>query len=336
MSRNAGGSFDDTENVSSAYVQYSGTAGAISVLAGVRIEHTSSIYRGTVRRTDAAGVISYVPAGTAKSYTNLFPTVQLRFQAADDIVARATYSTGIARPGFFQTIQSSSVDVGGQSVTTGNPDLKPIYGHNFDVSLEYYLPNSGIISIGLFDKEFRNYIVARTTRGAYPGIPGTSTISTFQNVSGAFARGIEASFVDKFSGLPDWLDGLGVDINAAYVTTEVALRDREKVALPGTFDFSANAALFYETPGIKARLSLQYQSPVLFGIGGSAAGDVFQDKPVTLDAAGEYVVTSNISLYVNAKNFTNAALRFYERSSNRPIQRELYDLTLEGGIKFKL
>jgi hypothetical protein len=41
-------------------------------------------------------------------------------------------------------------------------------------------------------------------------------------------------------------------------------------------------------------------------------------------------------VYFNAKNLTNAPLRFYEGSPNRPIQREYYDVTLEGGAKIRL
>lgn len=333
--RNAGGFFDDTENVAAGYAQYTGRIGALGILAGLRIERTKAEYRGTARTIDAAGNVSFAPVSTARSYTNAFPTLQLRYQAAPSLVARATYSTGIARPGFYQTLQSSSVDVGGGSVTTGNPALNPTYGNSFDASLEYYLPGSGIVSIGVFDKEFRNYIVARTVRGPYPGIAGIATISTFQNVSGAYARGIEASFVDKFRGLPGLLDGFGVDLNATYADTGVPLRDRSSSALPGAIDLTANAALFYEAHKVKARLAGQYQSAVLFGIGGSSATDVFQDHRFTLDASIDYAVTPHVSLYGNAKNLTNAPLRFYEGSRNRPVQREYYDITLEGGVKIR-
>lgn len=336
-SRNAGGFFDDHEDVSAGFVQYSGTFGGLGVLAGVRLEHTRAAYAGTVKTTDANGNVSYAPAETRHNYTNVFPTAQLRYQVSPKAVVRATYSTGIARPGFFQTLQSSSVDVGGGSVSTGNPALKPITSNNFDVSFELYLPNSGIFSVGAFDKELKNYIVTRTVRGPYPGIVGTATIDTYENLSGAHARGFEAQFVDKLTGTGGWLDGLGVDLNANYVDSKVDLRDGESgVALPGTFPFSANAAVFFERGPIKARLSGQYESKALFGVGGTRALDIFQDRRFTLDFNVSYDVTSALRVYFNAKNLTNASLRFYEGTRNRPIQREYYDAALEGGIKLRL
>ena len=67
----------------------------------------------------------------------------------------------------------------------------------------------------------------------------------------------------------------------------------------------------------------------------SRATDVFQDHRFTLDFNGSYDVNSYAQLYFNAKNLTNAPLRFYEGTVNRPIQREYYDATFEGGIKLK-
>lgn len=333
---NAGGSFDDNENIAAGYAQYRGSFGGLGVLAGVRVEHTAVTYRGIATTVDADGNETLTPQGQHRTYTNVFPTVQLRYDIMPKLVARATYSTGIARPGFYQTIQSANVDIGAQSVAIGNPALKPTTGQNFDASLEYYLPANGIVSLGFFDKEFRNYIVARTTRGAYQNLGGIFTIDSYQNVSGAHVRGLEAAFVDRFPGLPGLLDGLGIDSNFSYVSSSVAVREGEKIALPGTFKYTGNAALFYEHGPIKLRLAGQYESKALFGVGGSRATDIFQDKRFTLDLNGGYHATSHVELYANVKNLTNAPLRFYEGSANRPIQRELYDVTIEGGVKVHL
>ncbi|MDB5468201.1 MAG: TonB-dependent receptor, partial [Phenylobacterium sp.] len=37
--------------------------------------------------------------------------------------------------------------------------------------------------------------------------------------------------------------------------------------------------------------------------------------------------------YFNAKNLTNAPLRFYLGSASYPIQREYYDQTFEAGVR---
>ena len=336
--RNAGGFFNDNEDVVAGYGQYQGQFGNLGVLAGLRVEATHDVYRGTARVVNLDGSVSYLPARQARDYTNLFPTVQLRYTFTPALIARATYSTGLARPGFYQTIQSSSIDLGAQTASTGNPDLRPTYAHNLDVALEYYLSGNGILSVGLFDKELRSYIATRSQRGPLPSYGALIfTQNSYQNLSNAHARGVEAAAVVHFTGLPGLLSGFGVDANGSYVDSAVQLRDGEgTVALPGTFKYTANGALFYEAHRIQLRGAVQYESAVLFGIGGSRATDVFQDKRLTVDVNGSYTVSRNLSFYVNAKNLTNEPLRFYEGSRNRPIQREYYDVTLEGGVKVKL
>ncbi|HEX7854348.1 MAG TPA: TonB-dependent receptor [Sphingobium sp.] len=335
LTLNTGSFFDDNEDVSAAYAQYKASFGSLGVLAGLRFEHTSTIYGG-IGDAIVGGTIVNGPLSTNRSYDNWFPTLQLRYQAMPSLVLRATYSTGLARPGFYQTIQATSIDPATNTVSTGNPGLKPTYSHNFDIGAEYRLPGDGLISIGAFDKELKNYVVTRTVRGSFPGLTGIVTIDTFENVSGSHVRGLEGAFVDKFTGLPGMLGGLGVDANVTYVDSAVALRDGESVALPGTFKWSWNAAVFYERGPVKMRLSPQYESSVLFGVGSTRATDIFQDHRFTLDLNGSYDLCRNVQLYFNAKNLTNAPLRFYEGTPNRPIQREFYDVTLEGGIKLHL
>lgn len=336
LSRDAGGFFDDSEDVIAGYAQYQGGVGPLGILAGVRVENTRSTYRGISQTTAADGTVNFAPASTAKRYTDVFPTLQLRYQATARLIARATYSTGIFRPGFFQTIQSASVDVGGQTISTGNPNLKPTYANSFDLAFDYAPSAAASLSIGVFDKELRNYIATFSTRGSDPRIPGVSTIliDTFGNVAGAHARGVEASASLKLTSLPGLLGGLGVDANGSYVSSSARIRPGEPaVTLPGTFNETGNLALFYERGKAKLRLAGQYESKVLFGVGGSRATDVFQDERITLDLGGSYDLSRALGFYVNAKNLTNEPLRFYEGARNRPIQREYYDLTLEAGVK---
>ncbi|MFX8543002.1 hypothetical protein ABTM06_20060, partial [Acinetobacter baumannii] len=60
-----------------------------------------------------------------------------------------------------------------------------------------------------------------------------------------------------------------------------------------------------------------------------------QSARTTLDLTSAVEVHKGIRLYFNVKNLTNEPLRIYERASSRPIQREFYSATYEGGVKFK-
>ena len=105
--------------------------------------------------------------------------------------------------------------------------------------------------------------------------------------------------------------------------------------LPGTSKVTWNLAGFYEEHGLQVRLSSQYVSHSLFGLGGDKSLDVIQDKRLTMDLTSSYQVNPRLSVYFDAKNLLDTPLRYYEGSPNRPIQREFYGVTYETGVRAK-
>ncbi len=333
-SPNPGGFFNDTENVYAGYAQYQGRFGKLGVLAGLRVENTAATYRGNVITTDVDGNDTITPTARRTNYTDVFPTVQLRYDFAPDIVARATWSTGIGRPGFLQVNSAATVDQGNLAVSVGNPDLKPTTVNAFDAAIEWYLPHSGILSVGLFDKEFKDYVLARVQRGVdYLGDGSRYTVNTYSNVGSSHARGVEAQYSQRFAMLPAPFDGLGLAGNITYVDSRIEIRPGDFSVLPGTSKLTWNVGGFYEAHNIQLRISAQHVSAAIFGIAGSAGFDVFQDARTTVDLTSSYAITPQMSVYFNAKNLANTPLRYYEGFTNRPIQREYYDISYEAGVR---
>ena len=183
---------DDRENVYAGYGQYTARFGKVGVLAGVRAESTHATYGGNLYNSDTD---VNTPTTERNSYTNYFPTLQGRYDFLDTVVGRLTYSTGIARPGFEQITPGASISVTNAAVTVGNPALKPTLGRkNFDATLEYYPGNGQIAAVGLFYKQFKDYILLsqQTVSGYdFPGLTNTITrIQTYTN-GPAHADGIE-------------------------------------------------------------------------------------------------------------------------------------------------
>jgi outer membrane receptor protein involved in Fe transport len=54
-----------------------------------------------------------------------------------------------------------------------------------------------------------------------------------------------------------------------------------------------------------------------------------------MDFTSSYQINEHLKIYFNAKNLLNTPLRYFEGASDRPIQREFYDVTLEGGATIK-
>lgn len=106
--------------------------------------------------------------------------------------------------------------------------------------------------------------------------------------------------------------------------------------LPSTSRHTANASVFYERHGLNLRLGGYYLTRNLWAIGGDSATDVFSEPRFSLDFGSSYALTDTVSLYFNAKNLTNTALKFAEGSSDRTIQREFYGATYQLGLNLTL
>ncbi len=242
------------ENVYALYGQYKVTFGDVGWLAGARLETTHASYAANAFNADTNTLIGL--NSQDKSYTNLFPTVQARWEIAPRTLMRASISSAIARPGFQQISAAISVTPSNNSISQGNPALRPTTAYNFDWSLEHVSPNGSVVSLGLFDKELRNYIVQTATvvpvaslpqNAIYSGFHGaTVTIDNYLNISQARAAGMEWAWEQKLTMLPGVLRGLGIGANWTWVSSRGDIGRGYTSQLPSTAKNTANAAIFYD------------------------------------------------------------------------------------------
>jgi TonB-dependent receptor len=330
---------DDNENVYAAYAQYGATFGDFYALLGVRVEKTQATYRAN--QIDDLGNIS--PSVNKQNYTDVFPDLNLKYQLWDDVVLRAAYTTGIARPGFNQITAATSVDTTNDIVSRGNPSLKPTKGQSVDLSAEYYDPDGGIASLALFYKSFTNYIIPTVQLNVPTFITATGIvlnnveIDSFANIGGATADGIEIGYTKQFTFLPEGWDGLGFDGNVTFVGSRGQIRVGERSTLPQTSPINYNAAIFYQKGPFNLRFAANYVSRNIFSVSSDASTDVYSQPRLRIDFGGSYMITDEIEYYLDVKNLSNTKLEFTQTANkNFPIQREFYDATYLTGLRIKL
>lgn len=333
---------DAHEDIDAAYAQYAGSYGNLGILGGVRFEATRDRTNAFATGTDKAGNPFANPISTEHSYHNFFPSLQFRYELAPNLILRAAYSSTIGRPGFNQANPALSIDVGSGIVTTGNPNLKPTTANSFDFDIEKYLPDAGILSAGVFDKEFSNYIIPVETTQVLPNanqyVGGAIPVHvfTFKNGGHSYARGLELNWRQRFRNLPGWLDGLGADLNYTWVDSRIEIRPGEYSMLPSTSRNTWNATLFYERAGLKLNLAAYSVSADLFGIGTGRSSDIYNASRTSMDFGASYAFSKDWTAYFYARNLLDTPHAFYQGTSNRPIQREFYGLTYIAGVRFHL
>jgi TonB-dependent receptor len=346
---------NNKEDVYALYGQEHFTIGKLGLLAGVRLETTRAQYFGnssvptgssaaTAERggqTVSANGSTLIPVSASNSYHNLFPSVQARYEFQPDLVGRASFSTTIARPGFNQTNPAATIDAANNAVSMGNAALNPTTSKNFDLSIEHYLHQGGIVSAGLFDKELSNYIVGRTTKVAItdPVIssalgpqPGLTQLVSYSNLSKARATGIELNYDQKYANLPGLLSGLGTSFNYTLVDSKGDIRPGESAMLPSTSRNNYNAAVYWQGEKLSMRLAASYVGRSLLFIGANASMDQYTESRLSADAGASYAINKNLSFYVAGRNLTNTAHTITEGSSNRVIQRETFGKAILLGI----
>jgi TonB-dependent receptor len=326
----------DNENVYAGYAQYAGSVGRWSFLGGVRVEHTDATYNATI--ADSAGNI--FPSQNKQSYTDAFPDINGKWQATDDLLIKAAFTTSLARPGFNQITAAKSYDYDNDIVSQGNPSVKPTTADNFDLTGDWHLPSGGIASAGLFYKSFSNYIIPTTITAACP-TPAFSgpncQFNSFQNIGSADAEGVELNFLQQFTFLPNPWSGLGFDGNLTFIKTRGDIRVGEEHALPQTSPRNFNAELFYEHGPVTMRLAASYVSTNLWVVGSDPTQDLYSQPRFRLDFGGSYKITDNIEWYMDVKNITNTKLEFTQTASKfYPVQREFYDTDFLFGVRVRL
>jgi TonB-dependent receptor len=355
----------DKENVYAAYGQYEFGWGPLGIVAGLRVEKTDATYSGFAAdksgAASSAGCPILDPANAPtthvcgvsnnRNYTNFFPSAQLRYELEPDLIARAALSSTIARPGFQQVTASTTIDSGG-NISTGNPNLKPTTATGLDLALEKYLPHAGIASVGFFAKDIKDYIVKNVAQQAggpqkTEGNLGVVDIVGFANASTAHLYGFEANYVQHFrDALPGAFGGLGISANWTWVdswyhepvidpVTGLVAGLRSSM-LPSTSRNTGNFDVFYDMYGLDFTLGAYYTSKNIFGVGNTAALDIWTQERLSVDFGSQYKITDAFSVYFNAKNLTNTALKLTEGpGENRVIQREFYGVTLQLGGSYK-
>lgn len=131
----------------------------------------------------------------ARDQLRLSITRSYRAPTLQNIVAVPTLSTLYPVPG---PNTASSAD------KAGNPDLRPELATGFDLALEHYLSNSGVMSVSVFRRNIHDLIRNVTSLETVPWAASQRWVSRPQNIGDAITQGIE--FDAKFR-LDELLDG---------------------------------------------------------------------------------------------------------------------------------
>jgi TonB-dependent receptor len=298
---------------------------ALMLLPGLRWEHSEVDYTGYEVLFDTEGdLVSKSPVNGRKDLDLLLPHLHLRYRLDESSNLRVALTRSFARPSFGDLAPCSLILEEDLEIERGNPDLEVSTSWNLDLMYEHFFSSVGLVSAGVFVKRIDDYIYDLRFDEARSG--EVFEVIQPRNGDSADLWGLELAYQNQLRFLPDPFDGLGLYLNYTYTDSEASFPERQGAAatLPGQSEHVANVALSYEKAGFSGQISLNYHGKYLDEVGEDSSTDIYYDDHSQLDLSTSYRISPKVRLFLELNNLTDEPLRYYEGSSNRPIQEEYY------------
>lgn len=305
------GAYRVDEDVYAGYLQGSVKLGDLTLLGGLRYEHTKIASIGL----RAQGAL-LTPVKTGGSYGNWLPGVHLRWDVNKEVVVRAAYTNTIGRADYGSIAASENLAFDGSQarLTRGNPGIKPRRSRGFDLSFEAY-PQDGLVSIAVFSKSIRDEIFTLTgveTLDVGRGLEQV-IVTTPQNADNARIRGIEVGVQQALTFLPEPLNGFGVSGNVTLIDSKFTFLTSVGPRRTGLFlqpDVTGNFSVYYQRGKFEGRVSYNYIGGFLETINDTIPNaDQYWKGRTTFDANISYRITPQLTLYAEGQNLSDAGRR---------------------------
>ncbi len=287
---------------------------------------------------------------TVNSYDEILPAINLSMDLNDEQVLRFAFTKTIGTHdtdslgGGLNVNRTNSCNItrpnGGPVACAnsgsqiGNPALLPNLQYNADLSYEWYLNDSSMVSLGLFwvqgltqientriyrsdiaddDGVVRGY---NPETGQFTGVVPIDSIISFDE-KGDATHGLEFGYKQSLDFLPGFWSGLGVDANFTYSPSEGSDQDYYGKTMPGinNSEYQSNFALWYEQNGIQARIAHNYRSKMY--VGRTLQGDYqfayFQKPTNYVDASISYEFIENMTVALQVTNLTQEHQEYYNQ-----------------------
>jgi TonB-dependent receptor len=288
--------------------------GAFDGNLGARVVETDS--SGTARLTFSGVDSPFLPAedqafanGASieqtdeNSYTDVLPSLNLRYKVRDDVFLRFAVAKSLTRPNFPLLLPGITVSVDEGRVVNGvctekaegdtvpgdcifrysgqagNAQLEPMRSWQYDVTAEWYMTPTNSLTGALFYKDLSGFMETTPELVPYTNNGVTRDVRVLRpvNQGDGLVRGIEVAYNGFFDFLPGFMKNFGARSAFTYVESSGARNIAQNpydanqqtnsrldgYPLEGLSKTSYNAELYYSTERFEARLAYNWRERYL-------------------------------------------------------------------------
>lgn len=340
---------------------------AITVIPGFRYEVSDNRYDSKISSLsgwdNSLGTIN--DTTTSQKYSEFFPHLHIKIEPNNWYKLRLSAAKTLARPNYNYISYSAYIDNNNSTIRGGNPDLKHMTSMNYDLSMSFYSPRYGMLTVGGFYKDIKNIFYAvenlyldsdsLATAIGWEGRRGYQ-LTTYQNSPEATVYGLEVDLQTNLKFLPKPFNGfvMGANItrlfskttkytnfindsidNSSFPPATVIYGEstEREISIPGQVDFILNLSLGYEYKGFSIRVSGNYQADYLDTPAQTHTGqdDKYRMAFWRWDLALKQKITQNIEVYFNANNLNNMVETTYMPNAITIENRQLIPKQLTTG-----
>jgi TonB-dependent receptor len=309
------------------------------------------------------GYRQLTPFAIPNTTGDFLPNVSAIVHLTDELQLHASFGKTLSRPDFaalnpaLTTTPPTVNREGGGS--QGNANLSPIRSTAYDLSLEYYMPGGGAVTVAGFYHDVSGYILPVSFTRLYDqnycianGIPTTGgisgqctiRISTSESSGKGYIEGMEANVEKFFDFLPGAWSGLGVQATYTWIQSNAPIPGQNGNAtrtgeLTNVSKNNGSLILMYEKYGLSARLAATYRSKYIesYYPGNNTFPPVDIVKPTTyLDLGVNYQATDQVSVSFDATNLLGAYYNSYSGTPLFPRDIRTVNKTYSLGVHFRL
>ncbi len=289
--------------------------------------------------------LTAAPVSSEGEYEKFLPSFNAHAELTDSLILRAAASQTLIRPALTDMAYKRTASIGNFRYTDGNPGLTPTSADQWEVGVEKYLGQGGILAASYFWKKIKGVVQSQLT-GVVPGVTvynangsvnGVYEFDVYQpvNAEGAYdVSGVELNAVIPFGMFADWADGFGINANATFLDSSLTGESDLGIDTSpiGLADTTYNATAFYDKGPLSLRVSYNRKGAYVERIERNMY-PVYRDAYGQFDVAASYQMTRNFRVELQGINVGNAKTTGYTMDPSFPTTYEASGSRISLGVR---
>ena len=318
------------EDISAGYGEFKLTLNKLDVIGGVRVEGTKQGY-------NTNPVVLTITSNAQKTYTDVLPSLQLKYRLTDLSNLRASYFKSIARPALFELVPTPTY--GEATDITGNPYVKHSEADNYDLRYELFPKNEEQFFIGGFYKTIKNpieFALISTLNGQLETTPqnfGTAKVGGAEIVYSRYFGNI--GFSGNYTYTYSNINSPKVVPEAGAINGKPVIKNQSRPMQGQTGDV-VNLSLLYKNDAHKVfvQLAYTYTSKTLSLVYNDYGYDYYTQPQSFLSFSAEKQISRHFTVTAKVNNILNTPT--IVKIDNLVQSKDIYNVSFNLGLRYSL